>query len=493
MTKKKKVEAGHSIAKLVMMEVYEVEKKENLDRHDHICSRGYVKQRIDAIGQLPDNPFIFVLNIQMPGDPPVSVVSYYMIPSDLKERMTQPEDLAFLNCLDKFLDMPRNERDRLAAWGIHVNGDKDGDSGGAAAAAGATSADVEVPAGAAANTNTQELLALREGKSRSLSSDGGIFRSIDDTEEGVPEDEKKARKAEKAARKAAKRAKREKDGKGYVSDSGAESGYESSKSTGKKTKKKKKSKIEDDDADADAEGIAEDGDGSKKKSKKKKSEGSISDAEEVGKSKKSKSKSKSSKKAGNEDSMASEVSEDGRPEGGVGYARTPVAEKRTTVKEGLMRMSGYAGGQKGSGDGDGDGDGEECAGSTDVPAPPAGGDGDDSSEVDRSSHDRSSSMMRDVASPKETPKGSPKGSRKTMTPHPTAHVVPSGGDLSKETIAAAVAAARPKNGWYKSGGDIKWQEPTAEGVLPLTDFRNKRFKLIPSIVDGPWVVKMAVG
>jgi hypothetical protein len=75
---------------------------------------------------------------------------------------------------------------------------------------------------------------------------------------------------------------------------------------------------------------------------------------------------------------------------------------------------------------------------------------------------------------------------------------PGGSDavgLSKQQIAAAVAAARPPGGWYKGTGmsDITWQEPTAEGVLPLSDYRNKRFKLIPSIVEGPWVVKMAVG
>ena len=31
------------------------------------------------------------------------------------------------------------------------------------------------------------------------------------------------------------------------------------------------------------------------------------------------------------------------------------------------------------------------------------------------------------------------------------------------------------------------------GEYPLSDYTNKRFKLIPSIVDGPWLVKTAVG
>lgn len=30
------------------------------------------------------------------------------------------------------------------------------------------------------------------------------------------------------------------------------------------------------------------------------------------------------------------------------------------------------------------------------------------------------------------------------------------------------------------------------GALPLKDFRNKRFKLVPLITDGPWVVRTAV-
>jgi hypothetical protein len=30
------------------------------------------------------------------------------------------------------------------------------------------------------------------------------------------------------------------------------------------------------------------------------------------------------------------------------------------------------------------------------------------------------------------------------------------------------------------------------GTLPPDDFRNQRFKLIPRIVDGPWVVKASI-
>jgi len=37
------------------------------------------------------------------------------------------------------------------------------------------------------------------------------------------------------------------------------------------------------------------------------------------------------------------------------------------------------------------------------------------------------------------------------------------------------------------------EEELPPGQLPLGDFRNRRFKLIPLIVDGPTVVTWAVG
>ena len=36
-------------------------------------------------------------------------------------------------------------------------------------------------------------------------------------------------------------------------------------------------------------------------------------------------------------------------------------------------------------------------------------------------------------------------------------------------------------------------DPLDRGVFPLSDFRHKRFKLIPQITEGPWVVQKAVG
>lgn len=42
------------------------------DRLDNVASRGLAKSRVEAINRLPGNPVVFVLNIQIPGDPPVS-------------------------------------------------------------------------------------------------------------------------------------------------------------------------------------------------------------------------------------------------------------------------------------------------------------------------------------------------------------------------------------------------------------------------------------
>ena len=48
------------------------------------------------------------------------------------------------------------------------------------------------------------------------------------------------------------------------------------------------------------------------------------------------------------------------------------------------------------------------------------------------------------------------------------------------------------SGW-KIPSDITWPTAYDKGSLPSSDYRNERFKLIPSITVGPWVVKAAVG
>jgi hypothetical protein len=83
MDDKRKVDAGSPICKMIMLEIFEAAPDDN-GRIDHICSRGLVKERVRILNSLPGNPFVLVLNIQIPGDPPVSgsslgVVSRYII------------------------------------------------------------------------------------------------------------------------------------------------------------------------------------------------------------------------------------------------------------------------------------------------------------------------------------------------------------------------------------------------------------------------------
>ena len=61
------------------------------------------------------------------------------------------------------------------------------------------------------------------------------------------------------------------------------------------------------------------------------------------------------------------------------------------------------------------------------------------------------------------------------------------------TSSHPVAAAAPTSSGWRVPSDITWPTAYDKGALPPSDFRNERFKLIPSITIGPWVVKAAVG
>lgn len=40
-----------------------------------------MKRRVEIMHNLPGNPFVLVLNLQIPGDPPVSIVFYFLVPT----------------------------------------------------------------------------------------------------------------------------------------------------------------------------------------------------------------------------------------------------------------------------------------------------------------------------------------------------------------------------------------------------------------------------
>lgn len=62
--------------------VYRVDRAVFGDRHDHIARFGLARRRVQAITRLADVDSVFIVNIQIPGDPPVSAVMYFAVPRD---------------------------------------------------------------------------------------------------------------------------------------------------------------------------------------------------------------------------------------------------------------------------------------------------------------------------------------------------------------------------------------------------------------------------
>jgi hypothetical protein len=112
---KAKIFGGEAMAKLLCMDVFEVTSG---DRHDHLACRGAAKRRLDALRTLPDDLFFLIVNHQIPGTPPVSLAAYFALPLNLQERHPEPETAAFMRLFAKFIDAPRGEEERLAAWGL---------------------------------------------------------------------------------------------------------------------------------------------------------------------------------------------------------------------------------------------------------------------------------------------------------------------------------------------------------------------------------------
>ena len=130
---KNKIDAGTPLCKLIMMELFEVEPRHG-DRIDHIASKGKAKERVEILTNLEDKPSVLVLNLQIPGDPPVCIVAYFALPSNYKEKLMDDADdsnVSYCKLVEKFFDIPMTEKNRLAEWGISDEGDdaenEDGD------------------------------------------------------------------------------------------------------------------------------------------------------------------------------------------------------------------------------------------------------------------------------------------------------------------------------------------------------------------------------
>jgi hypothetical protein len=65
---------------------------------------------------------------------------------------------------------------------------------------------------------------------------------------------------------------------------------------------------------------------------------------------------------------------------------------------------------------------------------------------------------------------------------------------SSEGVALEDAHTPTSGGLWglKLPSDITWADGTGPGEFPLSDFRNSRLKLIPTVTEGPWVVRSAV-
>ena len=87
---------------------------------------GKVKQRVDILlNKIVDpnsekKPFLLLLNIQIPGDPPVSILSYFILPPNWKEALVEADGKKkaenYIKLVEKFIDVPLTEAGRSAVW-----------------------------------------------------------------------------------------------------------------------------------------------------------------------------------------------------------------------------------------------------------------------------------------------------------------------------------------------------------------------------------------
>mmetsp|Transcript_13012 Transcript_13012/g.19629 ORF Transcript_13012/g.19629 Transcript_13012/m.19629 type:complete len:375 (+) Transcript_13012:187-1311(+) len=121
-----KVQSPGAVSTLVGFEIFEVDIEDgahtsgsgNSSRYDHIASKGLMKQRIEAVKRLQDPPFLFILNFQIPGDPPVSLVATFALPRNMTEPLQDDTDdmRAFKHLWSQYIDLPRTEDERLSKW-----------------------------------------------------------------------------------------------------------------------------------------------------------------------------------------------------------------------------------------------------------------------------------------------------------------------------------------------------------------------------------------
>ena len=83
----------------------------------------------------------------------------------------------------------------------------------------------------------------------------------------------------------------------------------------------------------------------------------------------------------------------------------------------------------------------------------------------------------------------------TATPAPAPTPTPAPAPVPAAAKKPAPVVSKSKSSWNVSvPSDITWPDPENpdQGTLPQSDFRNQRFKLVPLMLEGPWVVLAAV-
>jgi hypothetical protein len=100
----RKIPAGRPVGTLVLAMVFTIPPDAPGGREDHVASRGRVAERLAALRELDARdgrpPFNFVLNFQVPGEPPLSMVIVFALPRDQRPA----EDGNFWPLFERFVD-----------------------------------------------------------------------------------------------------------------------------------------------------------------------------------------------------------------------------------------------------------------------------------------------------------------------------------------------------------------------------------------------------
>jgi len=107
MSDKLKVHAGTAVCPLVLYQLYRNEPSRLNDRIDHVAAKGKCRRIVEALRELNPAPFLFILNIQVPGHPPMSMVMIFAMPADYDRRDCSSDAVKFRNMLQTYYqDLP---------------------------------------------------------------------------------------------------------------------------------------------------------------------------------------------------------------------------------------------------------------------------------------------------------------------------------------------------------------------------------------------------